>query len=66
MTKKELLADIRGQYGNVLTTKQVSAYLGLCPKSTREYMAGVPRFELGIKRCYFAVDLANRILQSEV
>lgn len=66
MTKKEIVQDIRAQYGNVLTTKEVGKYLKLCPKATREFMLGVPRFEIGRKRCYFAVDLAARLAQAEM
>ena len=64
-TKKEIIADIKSTYGNFLTTTQVGEYLGLCPRSTRAFMAGVPRFQVGVKRCYLPVDIANRILQSE-
>ena len=64
-TKKEIVADIRAQCGNLITTKQVGKYLGLCPKSTREFMEGVPCYEVGRKRCYMAIDLANRICSSE-
>ena len=65
MTKKELIADIRAEAGNVLTTKAVGKYLGLCPHATRDFLAGVPRFEIGRKKCVFAVDLANRILAGQ-
>lgn len=64
-TKKEIVADIRSQCGNLITTKQVGKYLGLCPKSTREFMEGVPCYEVGRKRCYMAIDLANRICSAE-
>ncbi len=64
-TKKEIVADIRSQCGNLITTKAVGKYLGLCPKSTREFMEGVPCYEVGRKRCYMAIDLANRIYSSE-
>lgn len=49
-TKKEIVNDIRAQCGNLITTKQVGKYLGLCPKSTREFMEGVPCYEVGRKR----------------
>ena len=64
-TKKEIVNDIRSQCGNLITTKAVGKYLGLCPKSTREFMEGVPCYEVGRKRCYMAIDLANRICSSE-
>lgn len=64
-TKKEIVNDIRAQCGNLITTKAVGKYLGLCPKSTREFMEGVPHYEIGRKRCYFAIDLAARIASSE-
>ena len=64
-TKKEIVADIRSQCGNLISTKQVGKYLGLCPKSTREFMEGVPCYEVGRKRCYMAIDLANRLCSAE-
>ena len=64
-TKKEIVNDIRGQCGNLITTKAVGKYLGLCPKTAREFMAGVPCYEVGRKKCYLAIDLANRICSSE-
>lgn len=64
-TKKEIVADIRAQCGNLITKKAVGKYLGLCPKSTREFMEGVPYYELGRKKCYMAIDVANRICSSE-
>ena len=64
-TKKEIVADIRAQCGNLITTKAVGKYLGLSPKTTREFMEGVPCYEVGRKRCYLAIDLANRISSCE-
>lgn len=64
-SKKEIVADIRQQYGNLITTKNVGKYLGLCPKTAREFMEGVPHYDIGRKRCYMAIDVANRIVSSE-
>ncbi len=64
-TKKEIVNDIRSQCGNLITTKDVGRYLGLCPKSTKLFMEGVPHYDVGRKKCYMAIDVANRILQSE-
>lgn len=65
-TKKEIVADIRQQMGNVLSSKQVGEYLNLCPRATRDYMRDVPCFGIGRKKCYFAIDLANRILEGQL
>ena len=66
MTKKEIVADIRQQVGNVLSTKQVGEYLGMSPKPAKAFLEGVPCFELGRKKCYFAVDLAQRLVEAEI
>ena len=66
MNKKEIAADIRQQVGNVLSTNQVGAYLGMSPKPLRQFLEGVPCFELGRKKCYFAVDLAQRLVEAEI
>ena len=65
-TRKEIVADIRQQYGNLLTTAEVGRYLGLCPKTTREYMQGVPCYDMGRKRCYLAIDVASRIAAGQL
>lgn len=65
-TKKEIVADIRAQCGNLITKKEVGKYLGLCPKTTREFLAGVPCYDMGRKRCYMAIDIANRIVSAEM
>ena len=57
--------DIRSQCGNLITTKAAGKYLGLCPKATREFLEDVPRYEVGRKRCYMAIDLANKLCISE-
>lgn len=66
MTKKEIAADIRQQVGNVLSTNQVGEYLGMSPKPLRAFLEGVPCFELGRKKCYFAIDLAQRLAEAEI
>ena len=66
MTKKEIAADIRQQVGNVLSTNQVGEYLGMSPKPLRAFLSSVPCFELGRKKCYFAVDLAQRLVEAQV
>jgi len=65
-TKKEIAAEIRAQYGNVLTTKQAGEFLGMSPKPAKEFLEGVPTFQLGLKKCYFAIDLAQRLVESQI
>lgn len=64
-TKKELIADMKAEFGNFLNCKQAGDYLGLCPRATRDFLAGVPCFSIGRKKCYFPVDIANRLLAAE-
>jgi hypothetical protein len=64
-TKKEIIADLKGAYGQMLNAKQVGEYLGLCPKATKAFMDGVPSFRIGRQKCYFPVDVANRLLAAE-
>ena len=65
-TKKEIVNDIRAQCGNLLTTKQVGKYLGLSPKTVRDFLAEVPCYDMGRKRCYMAIDVANRIAAAQL
>lgn len=64
-TKKEIVADLKADYGHMLTAKQVGDFLGLCPKATKEFMAGVPCFAVGRKKCYLPIDVANRLLAAQ-
>lgn len=66
MTKKELTADIRQQFGNVLTKKDACKYLGVSRNTAKEFLDGVPLFQIGAREYYFAVDLAARIAAAEV
>ena len=65
-TKKEIVEDIRKQYGNLISTKDAGKYLGLCPKTTRIFLAGVPHYDMGRKKCYLAIDIANRLISAEM
>ena len=65
-TKKQIVEDLRQQYGNLISTTDVGKYLGLCPKTTRIFMAGVPHYDMGRKRCYLAIDVANRLASAEI
>lgn len=65
-TKKEIVNELRSQCGNLITTKDVGKYLGLSPKTTRQFLQGVPCYDMGHKKCYFAIDIANRLCQCEI
>lgn len=66
MTKKELTADIRQQYGNALTKKDACKYLGVSRNTAARFLEGVPRFRIGDREYFMAVDLAARIAAAEV
>ncbi|MBQ6398419.1 MAG: hypothetical protein IJI06_09785 [Oscillospiraceae bacterium] len=66
MTKKEIAEDIRQQYGNSLTKKDACRYLGLSRNTAARFLEGVPRFQLGDREYFLAVDLAARISAAEV
>ena len=66
MTKKEIAEDIRQQYGNALTKKDACKYLGVSRNTAKEFLEGVPLFQIGAREYYFATDLAARIAAAEV
>lgn len=66
MTKKEIVQDIRQQYGNLISTNDAGRYLGLSPKPCRAFLKGVPAYEIGRKKCYFASDIAARLCGAEM
>lgn len=65
-TKKQLVEDIRAQCGNLITTKAIGDYLGMCPLKTREFLEDVPCYRTGRKKCYLPIDIANKILSCEI
>ena len=60
-TKKEIAADLRVQCGTVISFNKLAAYLGMAPKTARKFLADVPSYEMGNKRCFLAVDVAAKI-----
>ena len=64
-TKKQIAEDIRREVGNFASFGKLCKYLGLCPHAGRDFLADVPSYTLGNKKCYFAVDVANKIEMAE-
>ncbi len=60
-TKKQIADDLRQQCGNFISFGELSRYLGMCPSKAREFLADVPAYDTGRKRCYFAIDVAKKL-----
>ena len=60
-TKKEIAADLRAQCGNVISFNKLAEYLGMAPKTARKFLADVPSYQLGSKRCFLVADVAAKI-----
>ncbi len=64
-TKKQIQEDIKKECGNLVSFGAAAKYLGLSPHTARDYLADVPCYPIGNKRCFLAIDLANKIAGSE-
>lgn len=65
-TKKQIVQDIREQVGNFVSFGAVARYLGMSPHAARDFLADVPSYDVGKKRCFFAIDLANKLSGCEL
>lgn len=64
--KKQIADDLRTQCGNVISFNKLAKYLGMAPKTARKFLADVPSYEMGSKRCFLAVDVAAKIAGLQV
>lgn len=64
-TKREIVEDIRGQYGNVLSQEQVRKYLGKGKGETAAFLADVPfmREQAQRKKSYLAIDIGRKLYE---
>lgn len=60
-SKKQIADDLRAQCGNVISFNKLAEYLNMAPKTARKFLADVPSYEMGNKRCFLAVDVAAKI-----
>ena len=65
-TKKQIADDLRQQCGNFISFGDLSRYLGMCPSKAREFLADVPAYVTGRKRCYFAIDVATKLAGMQI
>lgn len=60
--RKDILNDIRTQYGNALNQSQVARYLHVGKDSARAFLSDLPFYRLDKKhKTYLAIDLAKKI-----
>lgn len=64
--RREIAADIRAQYGNLLNTSQAARYLGQDRRTTRIFLRGLDVYKTGKERCYLATDIARRLDECRV
>ena len=59
-SKKQIQAELQSASGGarVISFGRLAKYLGVCPKTARKLLEGVPSYEIGQKRCYFTSDIA--------
>ena len=65
-TKKQIADDLRTQCGSVISFNKMAAYLGMSPKTARKFLADVPSYDMGKKRCFLAIDMAAKIAGQQI
>lgn len=60
-SKKQIADDLRQQCGSVISFGKLAEYLHMSPKTARAFLADVPCYDMGKKRCFFAVDVAQKL-----
>lgn len=65
-TRKQICEDIRQQCGNLISFGNIARYLGMSPHTARDFLADVPSYATGGKRCFLAIDVAKKLESCEV
>ena len=61
-TRKELLADLRAQYGNMLNIGEATEAIGYSDRNAaKKFFAGLPLYDMGKEKKFLAIDVAKRI-----
>ena len=61
-TRRQMADDIEHSCGSRLVSfGKLAKYLGMCPHSAREFLADVPCYNTGKKRCFLVTDVAKKL-----
>lgn len=60
-TKKEIIDDIRKNYGNMLNVAQLAVVFNCHRKTVPNYVEGLTYFSNGKEKKYLAIDIGKRI-----
>ena len=61
-TRKEILSDIRSQYGNMVNIREAGEILGYKDRTAiKRFLEGLPIYDMGKEKKYMAIDVARRI-----
>jgi len=59
--RREIAEDIRAQYGNALSQRQVGEYLSMSHDTLITFVADIPFLRQGRKKTFLAADIARKI-----
>lgn len=65
-SKREIVAEIRAQYGNVLSQNQVRQFLGRGTHQTMDFVADLPYIQTGRAKKFFAIDVGRKLYELQV
>lgn len=61
-TRREILQDIRSQYGNMLNIREAGECIGYKDRAaTKRFLEGLPVYDMGKEKKYMALDIAKRL-----
>ena len=62
LTSKQIADDIREVCGcSLVSFGKLAKYLGMSPNTARHFLAPVPCYQIGRKRCFMVKDVAKYI-----
>ena len=65
-SKREIVAELRAQYGNMLSQNQIRQFLGRGTHQTMDFTSDLPYMQTGRAKKYFAIDVARKLYELQV
>lgn len=62
-SKREIASELRGQFGNTMSQRQVRQYLGCGDAELAEYLRDVPFMRTARKKTFLVIDIARRLYE---
>ena len=64
-SKRDIVSEIRSQYGNTLSQNQVRQYLGFGTHQTMAFVSDIPYIQTGRAKRFFAIDIGRKLYEMQ-